>query len=152
MNGRFPRFGLVPVAALLACVTVGCARRPDPVLAPVAGSVTRDGKPLANVLVRFAPAARGIPAEWISEGTTDAAGRYALECAKGAGAVVGKHLVTVSEGSVPDDIRDDQGKVAAWLGKLSGRPLPERYATAATSPLEADVAEGGGDHDFDLAR
>ena len=53
---------------------------------------------------------------------------------------------------MPDEIRDDQGKVAAWLGKLAGRPLPGRYGTIATSPLEVAVGPSGAGVDLDLAR
>jgi hypothetical protein len=128
-------------AILLAAVLVsGCARKPDPVLVPASGVVTLDGKPLGHVTVRFTPAERGLSAAWISEGTM------------GPGAVAGTHRVTVSEGGVPDEIRDDQGKVAAWLGKLAGRPLPGRYGTIATSPLEVAVGTSDGKLDLVLAR
>jgi len=140
-------------AILLVAVLVGgCARKPDPVLVPASGVVTLDGKPLGHVLVRFSPAERGLSAAWISEGTTDNEGRYELGSPMGPGAVTGTHRVTVSEGGVPDEIRDDQGKVAAWLGKLAGRPLPGRYGTIATSPLEVTVGPSGAGVDLDLAR
>ena len=140
-------------AILLAAVLVGgCARKPDPVLVPASGVVTLDGKPLGHVLVRFSPTERGISAAWISEGTTDNEGRYELLSPMGPGAVTGTHRVTVSEGGVPEEIRDDQGKVAAWLGKLAGRPLPGRYGTIATSPLEVAVGPSVGTLDLVLAR
>jgi len=146
-----PGPGLTAIV-LLAVVIGGCARKPDPVLVPASGVVTLDGKPLAHGLVRFSPTERGISAAWISEGTTDDEGRYELVAPMGPGAVAGTHRVTVSEGGVPDEIRDDQGKVAAWLGKLAGRPLPGRYGTIATSPLEVTVGPSGAGVDLDLAR
>ena len=146
-----PGPGLTAIV-LFAVVIGGCARKPDPVLVPASGVVTLDGKPLAHGLVRFSPTERGISAAWISEGTTDDEGRYELVAPMGPGAVAGTHRVTVSEGGVPDEIRDDQGKVAAWLGKLAGRPLPGRYGTIATSPLEVAVGPSGAGVDLDLAR
>ena len=146
-----PGPGLTAIV-LFAVVIGGCARKPDPVLVPASGVVTLDGKPLAHGLVRFSPTERGISAAWISEATTDDLGRYELVSPMGPGAVVGTHRVTVSEGGVPDEIRDDQGKVAAWLGKLAGRPLPGRYGTIATSPLEVTVGPSGAGVDLDLAR
>lgn len=143
--------GLV-VAAIVVSAAFGCGRKPDPVLAPASGVVRLGGKPLPSALVRFMPAERGIGAEWISEGTTDAEGRYTLACVRGPGAVVGKHRVTVSEGGVPEELRDDQGKVGAWLSGLSGRPIPDRYGTAATSPLEVTVGPEGAGLDLDLDR
>ena len=146
------RFAGLPLVLLILAVAVGCTRRPDPVLAPVTGIVSLDGMPLEHVLVRFLPAERGISADWISEATTDEKGRYELTSPRGPGAVVGRHRVTVSEGGVPDEIRDDQGKVAAWLGKLKGRPVPQRYGTTATSPLEIDVEAGGSEKTLELKR
>jgi len=140
------------VAFLALTLLGGCGWKRDPVLAPASGTVTHAGKPLAHVLVRFMPAERGIAPEWISEGTTDQMGRFVLVSARGPGAVVGKHRVTVSEGPVPDDIREDQARVTDWLRTLDGRPLPERFGTSATSPLEATVDEGGSSIDFELSR
>jgi hypothetical protein len=153
MKSLLKHFRLCPMAIILVAVAIGgCARKPDPVLVPASGVVTLDGKPLAHGLVRFSPTERGISAAWISEGTTDDLGRYELVSPMGPGAVAGTHRVTVSEGGVPDEIRDDQGKVAAWLGKLAGRPLPGRYGTIATSPLEVTVGPSGAGVDLDLAR
>ena len=153
MSGLWQHRASGLTAILLVAVLVGgCARKPDPVLVPASGVVTLDGKPLAHVLVRFTPTERGLSAAWISEGTTDDLGRYELVSPMGPGAVVGTHRVTVSEGGVPDEIRDDQGKVAAWLGKLVGRPLPGRYGTIATSPLEVAVGPSVGTLDLVLAR
>ena len=153
MNGlRQHRVPGLTAILLVAVLVGGCARKPDPVLVPASGVVTLDGKPLGHVLVRFSPTERGISAAWISEGTTDNEGRYELVSPMGPGAVVGTHRVTVSEGGVPDEIRDDQGKVAAWLGKLAERPLPGRYGTIATSPLEVAVGTSDGTLDLVLAR
>lgn len=153
MSGVVQHGGPGLTAILLVALAIGgCARKPDPVLVPASGVVTLDGTPLAHVLVRFSPAERGISAAWISEGTTDDLGHYELVSPMGPGAVVGTHRVTVSEGGVPDEIRDDQGKVAAWLGKLAGRPLPGRYGTIATSPLEVSVGPSDGTLDLHLAR
>lgn len=153
MSGLPKHRGPRLTAIMLVAVAIGgCARKPDPSLVPASGVVTLDGRPLAHVLVRFTPAERGISAAWISEGTTDGEGRYELVSPMGPGAVAGAHRVTVSEGGVPDEIRDDQGKVAAWLGKLDGRPLPGRYGTIATSPLEVAVEPTGAAIDLSLSR
>lgn len=147
------RLRLAGGGILLALTLLGgCGWKRDPVLAPASGTVTNAGKPLAHVLVRFMPAERGIPPEWLSEATTDDTGRFVLVTSRGPGAVVGKHRVTVSEGAVPDEIRDDQARVSEWLRSLAGRPIPDRFGTSATSPLEATVEEGGSSIDFDLSR
>ena len=75
---------------LLLCVT-GCFRR-GPELAPVTGTVTLDGEPLAGAQVEFKPM-RGNP----SYGTTDQLGRYDLKYTKDkSGGVVGSHVVRIT--------------------------------------------------------
>jgi len=75
---------------LLLCVT-GCFQR-GPELAPVAGTVTLDGEPLAGAQVEFKPM-KGNP----SYGTTDERGRYELKYTKDkTGAVVGGHVVRIT--------------------------------------------------------
>ena len=85
------------IAAALAAV-LGCsAAGPDVV--PVSGTVTLNGKPLANATVAFAPIAK--PGEVIagdgSAGKTDAAGEYTLTTSRGVpGAQVGRHRVRIT--------------------------------------------------------
>src|SRR5262249_34258094 len=71
----------------LAVAAAGCGG--GPALAPVTGTVTMNGKPLANVQVEFWPQ-DGAPR---STGATDAAGRYTLttDGAGKPGAVGGRH-------------------------------------------------------------
>lgn len=82
--------GVIAVAALLAG---GCSSKVR--LAEVGGTVTKAGKPLPKVWVRFAPAEGGRPAE----GRTDGDGRYSLDYSRGRqGAPLGKHRVMVMAG------------------------------------------------------
>lgn len=143
---------LAPSMVLVIVSFAGCWNRPDPALAPARGVVRIGGKPLSQALVRLTPATPGISSEWISEATTDDSGTFDLATSKGPGAVVGRHRVTVSEGAVPGEVRDDQARVAAWLRGLSERPIPERYGTLATSPLEATVGEEGATLELELVR
>ena len=67
--------------------------------APVSGTVTMNGKPLAGALVIFSPIAKGgsIDAGPGSSGKTNDKGEYTLTSDTGrTGAVVGKHRVSVS--------------------------------------------------------
>src|SRR5262245_25108766 len=92
---------------LLGCVAValsGCGRWGA---APVSGKVTLNGKPLANAKVTFQPIGTGgKEAGPASVGETNAAGEYTLTMIRkgGAGAVVGKHRVTITalQGPAPD--------------------------------------------------
>jgi len=86
--------GVIAVAALLAG---GCSSKVR--LAEVGGTVTKAGKPLPKVWVRFMPAEGGRPAE----GRTNGEGRYALDYSRGRqGAPLGKHRVMVMSGGEVD--------------------------------------------------
>jgi hypothetical protein len=86
--------GGIAVAALLAG---GCSSKVR--LAEVGGTVTKAGKPLPKVWVRFMPAEGGRPAE----GRTGGDGRYGLDYSRGRqGAPLGKHRVMVMSGGEID--------------------------------------------------
>ncbi len=88
---------LVGVIAVAAVMAGGCSSKVR--LAEVGGTVTKAGKPLPKVWVRFAPAEGGRPAE----GRTNDAGRYALDYSRGRqGAPLGKHRVMVMTGGDVD--------------------------------------------------
>lgn len=82
------------LAALTAIV--GCNDRPYR-LAPVSGTITLDGEPLAGVVINLQPMAGGGDAPGPgSTGKCDADGRYTVETLHGEpGAVVGKHRVRI---------------------------------------------------------
>jgi hypothetical protein len=76
-------------------IIAGCSNEPYRV-APVSGTVTLDGKPVAQVAVMFQPMAEGTPNPGPgSFGITDADGRYSLKLVgkESPGGVVGKHKV-----------------------------------------------------------
>lgn len=88
---------LVGVIAVAAVMAGGCSSKVR--LAEVGGTVTKAGKPLPKVWVRFAPAEGGRPAE----GRTNDDGRYALDYSRGRqGAPLGKHRVMVMSGGEVD--------------------------------------------------
>ncbi|HEY2786676.1 MAG TPA: hypothetical protein VGJ05_17060, partial [Fimbriiglobus sp.] len=81
------------LAVTLALVGAGCSR--GPTLAPVSGTVTLNGKPLANVQVEFWPEGSAPR----SVGMTDQQGRFTLTTdGEGKpGAVVGSHKVVLHD-------------------------------------------------------
>ena len=87
------RLALTLVALAAA---VGCDTRPYR-LAPVSGSITLDGEPLAGVVINLQPMTQGgEPPGPGSTGKCDADGRYTLETLHGEpGAVVGTHRVRI---------------------------------------------------------
>lgn len=112
----------------------GCSSRQtgQPEIAPVSGTVTMDGQPLANKSVVF-ESDRGV----LSFGNTDAKGRYKLSyirSAKGAG--LGKNVVRISTPTMgpTSPLRQDS--------------IPSIYNTK--SILEADVVKGRNVFDFAL--
>jgi hypothetical protein len=110
----------------------------------VSGTVTLDGKPLANALVAFQPmATAGKPnAGMGSTGVTDANGKYTLKTVDTdrSGAVVAKHSVMINmkvEGGELDTLRPPP------------KGLPAKYNRQ--SELQFDVQPGGSDAaNFDL--
>lgn len=132
---------------LLAAVaaTAGCQHEPPSQFAPVEGTVTKGGKPLAGVVVVFWPDAGAATTGPCSSGPTDDAGRYRLHTEQGdAGAVVGRHRVCIV----------DSRLVLSRLGRTFDRgrlpkdvstpapPVPPRYADPKETPLRAEVRPG----------
>jgi hypothetical protein len=124
------RLGMISVAAACLLLAGGCSRSERPPLGTVTGTVTLDGRPLADAVVAFTPEGPGRT----SLGTTDAAGRYRLAYLRDIpGANPGRHVVRITTASVDE-----------------GRPeiLPATYHRR--SNLEAQVEPGDNTIDFAL--
>lgn len=107
----------------------GCGR-PEVELGSVTGTITLDGKPLANAFVQFVPSRGGRAAG----GATDDTGHYELDySAQDKGALVGSAKVLISTGD-PEAGRKEL--------------LPPRYNRQ--SELTADVGPGANVLDFAL--
>jgi hypothetical protein len=110
-------------------------------IAPARGTVTIDGKPLANAKITFAPE-HGPSAN----AESDTSGAFVLSSnGKGDGAVVGRHTVTVTaRGSSHEDMKGSP------LMPVPGQSLiPVTYGDPTTSGLEFEVAEGR-DNTFEI--
>ena len=95
----------------------------DSPLAPVSGIVTLDGKPTPDIAVHFQPSAdNGADPRFRpgSYGRTDAEGRYTLETAEGAGAIVGEHVVKLV-------YRGPSRTYDEFLGGASGTEKPRKF-------------------------
>jgi hypothetical protein len=104
---------------VLIVTSAGCRGQPEFTLAPVEGTVTKGGKPLAGVIVEFC----GDP-DFATLGprsrsaVTDEAGHYQLQTAHGDdGAVVGRHRVCVL----------DTRAAGAALSRALGRDKDRRH-------------------------
>ncbi len=128
---------LVALAALTGCGPAGLD------LVRAGGSVTLDGKPVADAAVVFVSAEGG----HLAHGVTDEHGRFNLATTNRPGAVAGEHQVAVTKQNVFDPTLD------GGIGKLKIEWLvPQRYGKPDTSGLTATVPAGGiHDLNFDLA-
>jgi hypothetical protein len=112
----------------------GCGDAPD--LVQVQGRVTRAGKPVPGVILRFQPE-EGRP----SMGKSDAEGKFKLSYSKQyEGARVGKHRVFVVFDNTPETPYDESGRQ-----KLNAeqQAIIQKYGKPETSPLEVDLQEDG---------
>jgi hypothetical protein len=126
------------ILLLAACLT-GCAGADaGPATAPVKGTVTLDGQPVANATVAFTPADSTTAAP--AQAASDDAGNFEVTSMFEQGKVTkpgmlpGSYKISVTklEGPPPD----------AQLTRAPKNVLPARYADPATSGLSAAVAAG----------
>lgn len=123
---------------LLCALLVGCGSNMK--VAPVSGTVTLDGEPLANASVVFEPKAGGRP----SFGVTDESGQYTLNYnMHEGGAEVGECTVRIStrmQAAGDEEGYDDDSKV-----------LPERVPPKyAKEPMVVTVESKRNTIDFPL--
>ena len=115
-------FRVTPIILLLALVaSSGCGGPERPPLARVTGSVTIDGKPLADATVRFTPE-EGRP----STGVTDSNGKFELVyTADSKGAMLGKHTIRIEPQTTDDDLseEEDQARRAQFPAKAQDGTL-----------------------------
>ena len=122
----------------LSLMLTACGGAPDdqPKLAPVSGTVTMDGAPLAGAFIRFYPTSGRA-----SAAKTDEEGKYELVFIRNEmGAVLGKHSVKIS---TLDEEADP-------FGNQGSETVPDKYNKKTT--LEADVTEGDNTIDFELTK
>jgi len=135
------------LSGFLILFPLGCgSRRPE--TAPVSGTVTLDGQPVTDGIIRFFPE-KGAPAT----GKIGSDGRYTLSTFdQGDGAVLGSHRITITRrapGGQPSSAGGAPGEPAPGLP--SGQPLlPARYSQPQTTPLETEVVGKTDTMDFAL--
>jgi len=122
-------------------VIAGCDR--GLALAPAEGTVTLDGRPVAEAGVFFTPIEGGPSAT----GSTDAAGHFKLRSANREGAMVGEHRVTITKketrGLGPFGPTSPEGITIIWH-------VPQKYSNTKTTDLTATVPSGGDEFTFEL--
>ena len=140
-------------AGLFACA--GCGPH-LPEVVPVSGVVTINGEPLPNARITFAPLLDSFGAESNSTAVSDAEGRFQLVCQYNdqPGAVVGQHVVMVTESDLPEKMRAEQdGRIVAkYRAGLGNRPIPPAYASFTQSPLKLEVTPDQAEYELTLTR
>lgn len=123
------RFALLPLC-LCTLLIAGCGGSSEVDIAPVTGTVTLNGEPLAEAYVFFTPKAEGR----LSMGVTNDQGVYELKYrGTDSGAVVGDHIVGIS--TVAPESAGTERVPAAYL---------------QPGALSATVTEGDNTIDFAL--
>ena len=149
MMTRTTRVVLGVTTTLSLCLLVaGCDSGPG--LAPVSGTVTMDGSPLAGAEVTFQPTFEGGSP---SSAITDASGRYELKFTmKEKGALPGEHIVRITMAEEED--ADEGGVAGAGTTGEEGdeepsdERIPARYNTE--SELKRTVEKKSNTFDFPL--
>ncbi len=130
------KFSTAIVAVVGCLLVVGC-KQSGPELVRVEGTVTMDGKPLANASIEFAPAP-GTNAT-TSYGVTDSNGHYVMEFSDTrSGVMPGKYIVRISTEQVDEETGSIKQK----------ETVPAKYNV--NSELVVEVKPGGGPYDFQL--
>ncbi|VTR94712.1 Uncharacterized protein OS=Planctomyces maris DSM 8797 GN=PM8797T_26895 PE=4 SV=1 [Gemmata massiliana] len=143
-----PPRGTVLVAVLFVVTAVGGCSGTEAPLAPVEGTVTRGGRPVAHAQVIFM--ADGDSKGPRAMGITDESGHFRLTLDDGKdGAPVGHHRVCVVDttaaaerfGMAAKRLAPDKALLTKPVGKST--PIPATYGRPEETPLRADVRAGG---------
>lgn len=136
------------IAVLLTSLVSGCQKSKGPAkiaAVPVKGTVTLDGKPLADADVVFIPTES--PAAFV--GRTGGDGVYVLQGAAGSeSGLKGACKVTISRMAKPDGSSLAPDEAPANVGATE--QLPPKYSQFDLTTLSATVAAEGGTFDFPL--
>lgn len=103
MNSKNCFYSVLPLVTLI--LIAGCSSQiKAPKTVPVSGTVTRQGKPLAGVVVTFHPQFNIGKTEFEPSGETNAEGKFTLSTANGGdGAPPGEYVVTMIKPRIESD-------------------------------------------------
>lgn len=140
---------VIIILTAMAVSIIGCGN--DRRSAPVSGTVTNDGQPVADVVVRFQPVGGGntkqLEAGMGSYGKTDASGRFVMRFTDddSTGAMIGDHTVIIDE-LTPADSEDND---AGGLDEAPTSRIPQKWAAGT---VQFSVKEGSNEANFDLGQ
>jgi hypothetical protein len=140
----------------LGLTATGCTQGPVyEINEQVRGTLTLDGKPLANVRIQFVPEPTASQPKLqcpLSTGFTDDKGNFELMCDAGKpGAVIGKQRVVVRAGR--DQVSDRDGDPTDPLSAAAKKNgwIPQRFTVASTSSYVLDVTKEQHDYKVELS-
>jgi hypothetical protein len=138
------------LACVLGCQQTGGDDQAPPVLVPVKGKVTLDGKPLPGASIGFLPRSGPAGAAEVKED-----GSYEIQYMGGAkGLPVGDYVVQVSyvmgRFGKPLSIAEQFSLVPSEARLGAKELLPKKYSDFGASELRAKVPPDGGTFNFDL--
>lgn len=144
---RSPAYCLLLLAGL-SLLLPGCGGREIAgEVAPVSGTVTYKGNPVADAAVVFYPVGGGK----VATGKTDDQGKYTLTTYdSGDGALVGEHSVTVVVQPSVTETEIDSPDAYAVPEAGGGSSIPAKYASKESSGLTKTVASGDNDIPIEL--
>jgi hypothetical protein len=121
----------------LTATAGGCQRGNKWNLAPVEGTVTKDGHPLADIQVFFLADAEAGTQGPRARGITDESGHYQLRTDNGDdGAAVGWHHVCIVDPQAKPDTPEEKRRIPSRYGRFSETPL---RAQVGSEPLVFDI-------------
>lgn len=136
---------LVPTVMLMSFVLglTGCQKSDRPALHPVTGTITYDGKPLADATVTFLPENGKL-----ATGFTDASGNYTLFTQGEPGATEGMFRISIvaMEQGKKYTAEEFEKMTDAERAKAHQSRIPTRYADPNGAELTATVTPAGPNH------
>jgi hypothetical protein len=142
INMRIQPKAFVVLILCIGALSVACNFDPRPARAPVTGTVTYRGVPVANASVSFIPTS----GEQIAMGITDPQGKFTLRTFELAdGAIVGPHKVQIIARGPDRPLKPGEAGGSGLPGEMvPGDPtIPTKYFDAQTSGLTFTVTKAG---------
>ncbi len=133
--------------AVVALAFAGCSRQPD--YGEVQGRVTMGDQPVTDATITFENQASGVAVM----APLGADGGYQVKTHEADGLPPGAYRVTVTPGAIMTDTTNiPLAGQEPPSQQPPATPIPEKYRTAAASPLQAEVKAGeNAPFNFDLS-
>ncbi|SIO36213.1 hypothetical protein SAMN05444166_4100 [Singulisphaera sp. GP187] len=144
-------------ALLVLLGMIGCGSDPDSAikLVPVKGTVTLDGKPMANAMISFIPEA-GNDASTAGGDTTGPDGNYLAQYRNRNGLAPGKYKVTIvpgvaegSAGGIPEEFKGDPF-MAAEGARVAAASRPAAKKVEIKGEFDAEVTGSDSPLNFEV--